>query len=199
MVDRNGLAGLVLCSITESNNICLSSIPIRFYVEVVAKDRQFICVRVEAEPGKPWPRFITTISNILCCIWSNLTLHKNVSSPYAVSHTNDQPHTLSKPTKMPANSHQPAEPGWLAKPSGDCCLKGHLHAGSPQGSFERLAEMETYVSQPPKDKANGHIVLYYPDVFGFFTNGLLVMDSFAAAGYLAIGIDYFQGVSDRSD
>ena len=59
--------------------------------------------------------------------------------------------------------------------------------------------METYVSQPPKDKANGHIVLYYPDVFGFFTNGLLVMDSFAAAGYLAIGIDYFQGVSDRSD
>ena len=58
--------------------------------------------------------------------------------------------------------------------------------------------METYVSQPPKDKANGHIVLYYPDVFGFFTNGLLVMDSFAEAGYLAIGIDYFQGVSERN-
>jgi dienelactone hydrolase len=99
---------------------------------------------------------------------------------------------------MPANSHQPAEPGWLAKPSGDCCLKGHLHAGSPQGSFERLADMETYVSQPPKDKANGHIVLYYPDVFGFFTNGLLVMDSFAAAGYLTLGIDYFQGVSQST-
>ena len=36
-------------------------------------------------------------------------------------------------------------------------------------------------------------MLYYPDVFGFFTNGLLVMDEFAAAGYLTIGIDYFQG------
>jgi dienelactone hydrolase len=96
---------------------------------------------------------------------------------------------------MPPNSHQPEEPQWLAKPSGDCCLKGHLHTGTVQGTFERLVDIETYVTHPPADKANGHIVLYYPDVFGFFTNGLLVMDSFAAAGYLAIGIDYFQGVS----
>lgn len=54
--------------------------------------------------------------------------------------------------------------------------------------------METYVVHPPQDKANGHIVLYYPDVFGFFTNGLLIMDELADAGYLVLGIDYFQGV-----
>ena len=53
----------------------------------------------------------------------------------------------------------------------------------------------SYISYPPKEKANGHILLYYPDVFGFFTNGLLVCDSFAEAGYLTIGIDYFKGVS----
>ena len=90
---------------------------------------------------------------------------------------------------------QPDEPEWLAKPSGECCLKGHLHTGKPQGTFEWLAEIETYVSQPPAETANGHIILYYPDVFGFFNNGLLVCDEFAKAGYLTIGIDYFKGVS----
>lgn len=59
-----------------------------------------------------------------------------------------------------------------AKPSGACCLKGFLHNGEPRGRFERLANnIETYITEPPKDKANGHVVLYYPDVFGFFTNG----------------------------
>ena len=82
----------------------------------------------------------------------------------------------------------------MAKPSGECCLKGHLHSGEPKGTFERFADIETYISQPPSSKANGHILLYYPDVFGFFTNGLLVMDSFAEAGYLVLGIDYFSGV-----
>jgi len=72
-------------------------------------------------------------------------------------------------------------------------LKGNLHTGEPKGSFERLSDIETYVTHPPKEKANGHIVIYYPDVFGFFTNGLLVMDSFAEAGYTVIGIDYFKG------
>lgn len=90
---------------------------------------------------------------------------------------------------------QPAEPEWLAKPPGACCLKGHLHNGEPKGTFEHLADLETYVSQPDPSNANGHVVLYFPDVFGFFTNGLLVCDSFAAAGYLVIGVDYFRGVS----
>ena len=66
--------------------------------------------------------------------------------------------------------------------------------GDPKGTFTRLADVETYITEPAKDKANGHVILYYPDVFGFFTNGLLVMDSFAENGYLVIGIDYFSGV-----
>ncbi|KAK5170892.1 uncharacterized protein LTR77_004036 [Saxophila tyrrhenica] len=105
---------------------------------------------------------------------------------------------------------QPAEPQWLAKPSGACCLKyvsmafdpdallialdrGHLHNGDPKGLFERLADIETYVTKPSAEKDNGHIVFYFPDVFGFFTNGLLVCDTFAEAGYTTIGIDYFSG------
>jgi len=93
------------------------------------------------------------------------------------------------------SSKQPKEPEWLAKPSGACCLKGHIHSGDPRGEYEWIADMETYIVHPPEGKANGHIVLYYPDVFGFFTNGLLIMDEIADAGYTVLGIDYFQGVS----
>lgn len=37
-------------------------------------------------------------------------------------------------------------------------------------------------------------VRYFPDVWGFFKNGFLVMDGFADAGYLTLGLDYFRGV-----
>jgi dienelactone hydrolase len=84
---------------------------------------------------------------------------------------------------------------YLAKPSGSCCLTGHLHTGTPLGTFQRIANVNTYVTYPPPSKANGHIVLYYADVFGMFTNGLLVMDGFADAGYLTVGLDYFSGDS----
>ncbi|KAI5366264.1 Putative dienelactone hydrolase, alpha/Beta hydrolase [Septoria linicola] len=81
---------------------------------------------------------------------------------------------------------------WLAKPSGDCCLTGHMHVGSPRGAFETIAEVDTYVVHPPEGKANGNIMLYYADVFGMFTNAQLVMDEYANAGYLTLGLDYFQ-------
>jgi hypothetical protein len=84
---------------------------------------------------------------------------------------------------------------YLAKPSGQCCLKGSLHDGEPRGKYETISGVNTYISSPPAEKANGNIVLYFPDVFGFFTNGLLVMDGFAEAGYLVLGLDYFRGVS----
>lgn len=87
-----------------------------------------------------------------------------------------------------------ADGDYLAKPSGECCLKGHLHAGEPRGTFETIADVETYVVKPSPDKSNGHILLYFPDVWGMFPNGLLIMDGFADAGYLTIGLDYFRGV-----
>lgn len=84
----------------------------------------------------------------------------------------------------------------IAKPSDACCLKGTLHDGQPRGKITTIAGVETYVAEPPMDKANGHVVLYFPDVWGFFTNGFLVMDGFADAGFLTLGLDYFQGVSN---
>lgn len=82
---------------------------------------------------------------------------------------------------------------FLAKPPGDCCTKGTLHEGEHRGTIETVASIETYIVHPPEGKANGNIVLYFPDVWGFFKNGFLTMDAFADAGYLTIGLDYFRG------
>lgn len=83
---------------------------------------------------------------------------------------------------------------YLAKPSGQCCLKGTIHKGESRGTWETIAGVETYISQPPQGKANGHVLLYFPDVWGMFPNGLLIMDAFADAGYQVLGLDYFRGV-----
>ena len=84
--------------------------------------------------------------------------------------------------------------GYLAKPSADCCLKGSIHKGEPRGRFETVHGVETYISSP-QGNVNGNILLYFPDVWGFFSNGFLIMDGFADAGYQVIGLDYFRGVS----
>ncbi|KAK4150001.1 hypothetical protein C8A00DRAFT_46497 [Chaetomidium leptoderma] len=85
------------------------------------------------------------------------------------------------------------EEAYLAKPSGSCCLKGTIHKGEARGVWETTADVETYISTPPDGKANGNVLLYFPDVWGMFPNGLLVMDAFADAGYTVLGLDYFRG------
>lgn len=83
---------------------------------------------------------------------------------------------------------------YLAKPSGACCLKGTIHKGESRGTWETIAGVETYISRPSEVNANGNVLLYFPDVWGMFPNGLLVMDAFADAGYTVLGLDYFRGV-----
>ena len=82
---------------------------------------------------------------------------------------------------------------YLAKPSGACCLKGSVHDGEPRGTYTTLAGVETYIARPSPNNTNGNIVLYFPDVWGFFTNGMLIVDGFADAGYTALALDYFRG------
>jgi hypothetical protein len=95
-----------------------------------------------------------------------------------------------------SNKHPPimSSDKVLAGPSAACCLRGTIHTGSPSGTLSEIAGVQTYVATPPAGKANGNIVLYFPDVFGLFTNGQLIMDGFAEAGYLVLGPDYFRGV-----
>jgi hypothetical protein len=84
--------------------------------------------------------------------------------------------------------------GYLASPSGACCLKGTAHEGEARGKWDVIAAVDTYISEPSTQKSNGNVLLYFPDVWGMFPNGLLVMDAFADAGYTVLGLDYFRGV-----
>ncbi|KAI0201395.1 Alpha/Beta hydrolase protein [Astrocystis sublimbata] len=82
---------------------------------------------------------------------------------------------------------------YLAKPSGECCLSGTIHEGKAKGTWETIEGVDTYVATPPSEKANGNVLMYFPDVWGMFPNGFLIMDAFADAGYLTLGLDYFRG------
>ena len=110
----------------------------------------------------------------------------------ASASNSEQNHDILKSTE------QKRDESFLAQPSGACCLSGFIHKGEPQGSYSMIADVETYIVHPKPSKTNGHILLYFPDVWGMFSNGLLVMDSFAEAGYLVMGLDYFRGVSEAS-
>lgn len=72
-----------------------------------------------------------------------------------------------------------------------------MWASEPRGTYRSVADVETYIAKPPQEKANGNIVLYFPDVWGFFNNGMLICDAFADAGYLVLALDYFRGVSSN--
>ncbi|GJC89294.1 protein AIM2 [Colletotrichum liriopes] len=80
---------------------------------------------------------------------------------------------------------------------GPCCWTGTLHEGSPRGDVEDILDAPTYIVRPSDVKhsppANGHVVLYFPDVWGLSVNARCIMDGFASAGYTALGMDYFRG------
>lgn len=84
----------------------------------------------------------------------------------------------------------------LAKPADLCCIQGSIHTGEATGTIEQIEGVDTYVARPLPDKANGNVLLYFPDVFGFHIKSFLMMDAFAKCGYLTLGVDYFLGVKN---
>ncbi|PSR79525.1 hypothetical protein BD289DRAFT_485529, partial [Coniella lustricola] len=82
---------------------------------------------------------------------------------------------------------------YLVPPPGPCCWLGTIHKGTPRGKMETIEDTPTYIATPAADKANGHVVLYFPDVWGMSVNAQLLMDGFADAGFLTFGMDYFRG------
>ena len=84
----------------------------------------------------------------------------------------------------------------LAKPTSACCVTDNssYHSDDPQSKLQQIGGVETYVSTPDAAKSNGNILLFFPDAFGLCAKNYLVMDTFAALGYLVLGVDYFMGV-----
>lgn len=94
---------------------------------------------------------------------------------------------------MVAELTKGADDETIAKaPNGDC-LQGNIHEGTPRGKRITVAGVDTYLAEPAEGTANGNIILYFPDVWGLFTNSFLLMDGFADAGFLTFGLDYFRG------
>ncbi|KAH7325545.1 dienelactone hydrolase [Stachybotrys elegans] len=81
----------------------------------------------------------------------------------------------------------------LAKPADLCCLKGDFHNGEPTGSIIQIEGVDTYVAKPDAKVVNGNVLLFFPDAFGLHINSKLMMDAYAACGYLTLGVDYFLG------
>ena len=76
----------------------------------------------------------------------------------------------------------------LASAPGEHCFTAVKHIGTPVGSTEVIAEVETYVTLPPSSEntAGGKydkVVLFFADVYGpFFVNNQLLVDYFASQG-----------------
>lgn len=87
----------------------------------------------------------------------------------------------------------------LAKPTGACCITdgSSYHSNDSEVKLQQIGGIETYVSQPNASNANGAILLFFPDAFGLCVKNYLLMDRFAALGYLVLGVDYFMGVRTR--
>ncbi|KAF3402485.1 hypothetical protein DPV78_004272 [Talaromyces pinophilus] len=81
----------------------------------------------------------------------------------------------------------------LAKAADLCCLKGDIHSGQPTGNIIQIGGVDTYVATPHPKVANGNVLLFFPDAFGLHINSNLMMDAYAACGYLTLGVDYFLG------
>ncbi|KAI0931034.1 hypothetical protein AcW1_001467 [Taiwanofungus camphoratus] len=83
----------------------------------------------------------------------------------------------------------------LADAPGECCsTKTIEHTGNAQGSVEKIAGIDTYISRPATLGECRNIILFFADVFGpFFLNSQLIMDYWASHGYLVLAIDYFEG------
>jgi len=74
------------------------------------------------------------------------------------------------------------------------CTSGVRHEGTPEGTFEEINGIKTYVATPkcdyPKDKA----VIYITDIFGHeLNNNLLLMSDFARHGCMVYSPDLFEG------
>jgi len=74
-----------------------------------------------------------------------------------------------------------------------CCLTGHLHSGTPRGTVEKIAGLDTYVSKP-ENGSKAKSVLFITDIFGWeLPNVRLLADEYAAAGFYVYVPDFFEG------
>ncbi|KAJ7640312.1 hypothetical protein DFH06DRAFT_1000523 [Mycena polygramma] len=78
------------------------------------------------------------------------------------------------------------------------CFTGFKHSGDAVGKTVTIADVLTYISEPPANITShsgpNKVILFFSDVFGpFHLNNKLVQDCFASHGFLVLGLDYLLG------
>ncbi|KAF8870590.1 dienelactone hydrolase [Gymnopilus junonius] len=77
----------------------------------------------------------------------------------------------------------------LAGPLTDHCFEVVRHVGTAVGKSIKIADIDTYLSEPPAGTTGPKkVILYFSDVFGpFFDNAKLLQDYFASHGFYVLG------------
>jgi dienelactone hydrolase len=73
-----------------------------------------------------------------------------------------------------------------------CCISGHIHEGTPQGSISTIGGLRTYIALPEGgDKKK--TVIFLPDVLGTdYPNAQLLADEWAKNGFYVYIPDVFE-------
>ncbi|KAJ3873906.1 dienelactone hydrolase [Lentinula edodes] len=73
------------------------------------------------------------------------------------------------------------------------CIKGVKHEGTPEGKWETIAGIESYVGTPSGEYQKDKVLLFLCDVFGpQLPNAQLLVDGFAKNGFKTVAPDLFE-------
>ncbi|KAJ3973674.1 dienelactone hydrolase endo-1,3,1,4-beta-D-glucanase [Lentinula raphanica] len=74
------------------------------------------------------------------------------------------------------------------------CVKGVTHEGEPQGKWEEINGVNSYIATPSKDYPKDKVLIFLTDAFGpQLVNNRLLVDDFAANGFKTVMPDIFSG------
>ncbi|KAI0263057.1 chlorocatechol-degradation protein [Gloeopeniophorella convolvens] len=74
------------------------------------------------------------------------------------------------------------------------CISGIRHEGTPEGTYEDINGIKTYVATPTTDYPKDKAILFLTDVFGLeLPNNPLLIDDFARNGFKVYAPDLFEG------
>ncbi|PCH44441.1 alpha/beta-hydrolase [Wolfiporia cocos MD-104 SS10] len=74
------------------------------------------------------------------------------------------------------------------------CISGVRHEGTPEGKFELIGGINTYVATPSVDYPQDKVILYLVDIFGVtLVNHQLLADDYARNGFKVVIPDILNG------
>lgn len=75
------------------------------------------------------------------------------------------------------------------------CFSGHVNSGNPNGRWESIYGLRTYIAEPAGGKQPKAIIVIIPDAFGVdFVNNQILADHYASAAQFLVYLpDFMNG------